>query len=335
VELEDILKNLVKQHATKKVDLHCISGYSFSPLDNSEILSMFDTNSDLIVIDRSLNCNNTVDFLQWGSQSMPKNNFVIVTSNYEYYQENNSNVVYFPVYLFLTLQNPSLTKYDIKNKRPYPLQCLSMNPWLHKTLNIVKLSQRSWFDQCQTSFYWVDSPGRPGASQGIVDWVVPELTEEEKDIITRLTIPFTINLDNEPFPDGWEYVSNASQTHRLCYIDYVLESSVHEKFVSEKIWKPILSGQLFLSLGSMGLIKHLEDLGIDTFRDIIDHSRYDNVVDTRTKIDVILGLLDNLLCSNLDRLWDDTYERRLHNLNLMYDPDFHQQLSQDLISRIS
>lgn len=339
MELEDILKNLVKTHSTKNIDLHCISSYNpTEPEPQQQLRESFDFASDIVMIDRSLNCNNTALFLEWGLQSIPKvdqHRFLLVTGDYSYYKQNHPNVVYFPVYFFLLLRNPTLKKHDMLSPRPYPFQCLNINPSPHKTLNIIKLSQRPWFKKSLTSFYWIDPPGNGYTNEGLIRVTMAELTKEEKNILNSFDLPLRIELPNEPDPVGNIYTSNASRCHELAFIDYVPESTVLEPFVSEKIWKPIFSGQLFLTLGPMGLIQHLQDLGIDTFSDIIDHSKYDHVFDTREKIDIILGLLDNLLCSDLEKIWQDTYERRCRNCDLMYDPEFHHKLTQELIDRIS
>ena len=43
------------------------------------------------------------------------------------------------------------------------------------------------------------------------------------------------------------------------YVQLVTESTVEPRiFITEKTWKPIASGQLFLILGNPGIIKHLE-----------------------------------------------------------------------------
>ena len=330
METEDLLVNFVRQYSKKPTIFKTIVGHQL------QYLNVEDLDHNILILDQSSYHYDMIKYIERALTILPPDRFIVLSSDYSYYTQHHPNIVYFPVYLFqFLLKNPTLKHYNMQASRPYPLQCLSLNPRFHKTLNIIKLSQYPWFDKCLKSFYWADPPNCSASNQHLIDSVLPQLTQKERDIIDRLPLPIKVDLPNEPIVAGWDCVSNSSRAHANCYIDYVLESVINDHFVSEKIWKPIFSGQLFLTLGPPGLIKHLEYIGIDVFRDIIDHARYDHVMDLREKIDIILGLIDDLLCSDLEQIWHDTYQRRLHNFNLLHNPTFHQLLSQDFIDRIS
>jgi hypothetical protein len=131
-----------------------------------------------------------------------------------------------------------------------------------------------------------------------------------------------------------KFESNACPTYQTCYVDYLPESRTENTFISEKTWKPIFSGQLFLILGSVGTVEYLRDVGIDVFDDIIDHS-YDQEPDLEKKIGMLMTAIGNLLAQDLDQIWLDTYHRRQKNLDLVYSSAFQQRMFTDIASRVS
>jgi hypothetical protein len=333
------LRKFCDQHSTKRIEIFPALDYNLYLDKDIDIYKFVNPNCDLILFDTSFVPNCVDQCYDWIKSLQMKHQFAYVTSNFSYHNSTDKNIVYFPFYYFQSLDNPTRQVYDIKKTRPYPIQCLNMNPWLHRTLNLIHMSTRSWFDQAITSFHWLNSPnGVP--TDNLVNYVLTELTQEEKNILSALPLPITVTLPDEPDPVGWAYVGNASRAHELSYIDYITESGITEQFVSEKIWKPFFSGQLLLCLGPPGIIKHLNDLGLDTFNDIIDHQRYDNILgsspkDIRDKISAILDIVDNLMCKDLDKIWQDTYERRHHNLQMVQSEEFKFKILDKLIKTIS
>ena len=323
MDLEHHLEDKIAQYAKRSVALKKVSGLDINGVE----LTAEDHACDLILVDRSLNHNNTDQCIDWlNRQSSEK--IAVVSSNYAV---QDPRITYWPVWFFKLLDDPKLTRYDIQSLRPNPVQCLSINPWVHKTINIVKMSQRSWFDRCTKSFYWHQHPSEAGSWDSITEFVSTQLSAEELAVLNGLPLPYQVDLDHSPL----NYFANSGPADSSCYINYVLESSTGEVFISEKVSKPLFNGQFFLVLGPKGIMQHLADLGIDIYSDLIDHGQYDQVEDTRAKIKIILDLIDNLMLLDLDQVWMDTYERRLRNQMLMYDPEFHQRLSQNLIDRIS
>jgi hypothetical protein len=103
--------------------------------------------------------------------------------------------------------------------------------------------------------------------------------------------------------------------------------------VSEKSWKPLFSGQLFLILGPLGIIRYLKDIGVDVFDDWLDHD-YDQETDLDKKIQLLMTAVGGII-DHVDQIWSSTVARRQKNLDLVYSPDFYNLLTKDLISKVS
>ena len=312
-EIIDVTKSFIKKIASKT--------YRFIDVDNikNEVVHKNTLNLiDLTYTPYPVHLN--LDYL---------NDAYIITSDYSYYQGTNKKIIYFPSYFFQILNNPCLKKYDIENPRPYFLQCLNINPWLHKTLTVIELSKANWYHDCLVSFHWSDPPDRDLENFSLINSTLSNLNEDEKLQLYSLNLPLKLNLENEEKATGWVHVSNASNAHRLSYVDCVTESSTGAKFVSEKIWKPFLSGQLFVVVGPSGLVQHLKDIGLDVFEDIIDYKQYDDIKDIRLKIKIICSLLEKIH-KDINKIWLDTFDRRMKNLNFVLSNELSSKLSYEL-----
>jgi len=139
-----------------------------------------------------------------------------------------------------------------------------------------------------------------------------KLTDSEQQLWTLLKG----NLPKRKFDPELDDTSDLAYTDS--YINLVTETTVCNKvFVTEKTWKPIASGQLFLVLGNPGIIGHLRSIGIDCFDDIIDHS-YDSIEDPRERMFEVNQSLDKLLREDLFTLNIITKQRRTKNAELFW-----------------
>lgn len=115
------------------------------------------------------------------------------------------------------------------------------------------------------------------------------------------------------------------------YLHLVSEASVHDKiFLTEKTWKPIASGQLFLVWGNAGIVSHLRELGFDVFDDIIDHS-YDSEPDHRSRLDMIHQEIHRLVQHDFAEIYSKTMARRQSNFQKF----IGDQLMQPWVTRIN
>ena len=318
MSIEKIIKN--SQHSILYVP---VCAYQLpTHKETMDVIQKIDSSSnyDLIVLDKSAGpWDQDLEYVAWARSLNLKKPFVIVTSNYKYWFNKHDQIVYCPLWFFVLLSDPNVKKYNIVDPRPYKIACLSRNPWLHRSKNILAMRRQTWFSECQYSFGSEDKQNFDTSA---------DMTKEDLDFLnninhTKLALP-----DNSNF-----YVSNHSSAHKLCCIDYVTESRVDNMFVSEKSWKPLFSGQLFLILGSVGIIGYLKDIGVDVFDDLLDHA-YDQETDLDKKIHLLMNSINNII-DHVDQIWADTVSRRQKNLDLVYSPDFYNLLTKDLISKVS
>lgn len=139
-----------------------------------------------------------------------------------------------------------------------------------------------------------------------------DLTIEEQQLWAQLK-------ENLPGRQDFPEMDDTSDpAYTDSYINLVTETTVCDKvFISEKTWKPIASGQLFLILGNPGTIDHLRSIGIDCFDDIIDHS-YDSVADPRERMCKVRQSLDKLVKEDLFTINLSTKQRRTRNAELYW-----------------
>lgn len=87
-----------------------------------------------------------------------------------------------------------------------------------------------------------------------------------------------------------------------------------ELFITEKIWKPIIAQQIFVVHGKQYYLKNLQELGFQTFNNIIDES-YDKEGDPKEKIKKIVDLCKWLKTQDSKLLYEKTKKIREHNLH--------------------
>ena len=83
-------------------------------------------------------------------------------------------------------------------------------------------------------------------------------------------------------------------------------------FMTEKIWKPIIAGQVFVVHGNYQYLKKLREQGFKTFESVFDES-YDEIQDPNKRIDALAELIQKLKGSNWNVLYKQTEDIREHN----------------------
>jgi len=205
------------------------------------------------------------------------------------------------------------TKNSQSLDKTYKWSCLNANPRNHRIYNYYCFHQKSYFHDACFTFY---NGGATRADDVPLD---DEVTQFWNNI--KQTLPHSSTI----FSNGYPIADCNLPACYDSYIQLVVETTIIEKmFVSEKTWKPIASGQLFLIFGNPGTVSYLRNQGVDVFDDLIDHS-YDHTLDWKLRLHQIHQQLEILICQDLRKIYQDTRERREINRQKFLSGAFDQR----------
>ena len=114
---------------------------------------------------------------------------------------------------------------------------------------------------------------------------------------------YTDNLSDNEHNDYETYVEefyNDAYWNIVCETHLNLDGTTGT-FITEKTWKPIKHQQPFIILGTIGTLKHLQELGYKTFDGIIDES-YDYIKNDRERYDKAFQVIHNLASKSNNEL---------------------------------
>jgi hypothetical protein len=116
------------------------------------------------------------------------------------------------------------------------------------------------------------------------------------------------------------YDQNMTNFYSDSYFNIVLETMIDidnsdGQFITEKTFKPIFNNQFFVAVSSADHLRHLRDLGYQTFGRCIDES-YDAITNNQNRFEAVLNLTKSLIRSgqeSLHRLYLDLAPEIQHN----------------------
>jgi hypothetical protein len=207
----------------------------------------------------------------------------------------------------------------LNNKKQYKISCLNGNPRPHRIYNFLSLRKKLYFNDFLFSMHQTQNiPTR--SDDSIID---QSMLTEWSQLMPMLPDRNTA-LTNTPTKRADNYIQHPAYTDS--YVNLVTETTVISKvFVTEKTWKPVASGQLFLIIGNPGTVDYLRSQGVDVFDDIIDHKYYDDETDWQARILKVHRLIEDLLEQDLYKINQDTVERRKRNSERFFAGNFDQQ----------
>jgi hypothetical protein len=235
-------------------------------------------------------------------------NFIMLTHEPSDHQKK-SKLYYFPSWLYTALAVMPKPEVDLElMERTYKLSCLSGTPKNHRVYNHFYVENKPYYHDCLYKFYnYSDDNRRP--DEPPLDPVTYKRWQD-----TRHTYPL------------WNTSAGFSAVHPAftdTYINLVADTTILNRiFISEKVWKPISCGQLFLMLSNPGSAAHLKELGVDTFDDIIDHKYYDSEPNWQLRVEKIYTIIDQLMQQDLASIYNQTKHRRLINRQKYFNGDF-------------
>lgn len=220
---------------------------------------------------------------------------------------------------------------DIVNQRVREFSCLNRTPKDHRLLFYSMLKEHSLMDSFIYSFYdrWPYMSEKPLIRDTLLPppVIMPEgSAQRTKALGNVLDFPITW-LDQEI---GVNDHGIQHPAYYDAYCNVVTESSMDKDFVSEKIWKPIAAGQLFLVIGSQHTCRWLEELGFYTF----EKELYDDEPDHVKRIQKVVDIVANKR-SNVRQWWLDNLDKIQHNRDRFYSKEFNSMMIASIAKHFS
>jgi hypothetical protein len=237
-------------------------------------------------------------------------NFIMLSHNPTDHQIR-PKLYYFPSWLYLALKEMPKPKVDMDSvQRTYKLSCLSGTPKNHRIYNYFYAQAKPYYNDCVYNFYNYSDDNKR------LDEPPLDPVTEQRWQQTRHTYPMW-NLQKF---SGFDAL-HAAWTDT--YVNLVADTTILNRiFISEKVWKPISCGQIFLMLSNPGSVGHLKQLGIDTFDDIVDHKYYDNELNWQLRVEKVYTIIDRLMQQDLADIYYQTKQRRMINQQKYYSGEF-------------
>lgn len=232
--------------------------------------------------------------------------FLILSHSLKYDQNPAfHNVIYFPHNYFDCIfgwdRSAALKNVDT-TQRQYFLSCLNRQPRITRIYNYLNLIEKPYFNKMLFTMYDLKN-STTNRDTWLNEWLDKEMWAKWDTIKSSLPTecPNDLDIDNSAYSDA--------------YINLVTETFTQPNvlFLTEKIWKPIACGQMFIVIGSTGVMSYLKSIGFDTYDDIIDHNRYQHITDWKLRINAIHKLLDELYELDWNEIYVKTRNRRLTN----------------------
>lgn len=234
---------------------------------------------------------------------------VLFTSNYDDYTAY-SNIFYVPYQLIRS--RVFYKKLDITNKRKYKVSCLNRNPNTHKIYTFFKLHQLAAFNEMLISFSnIIPCDDRPLLSMDAHN--IRCMPDNVKEKLSKILL----YRQDVPNDDIWNWQNLINHNNHPAfsdsYLNIITETSYELVCLSEKTFKPLISGQLIAFSSAPCSLAAIKKIGFETFDETIN-PQYDTVLDMYARIDLMIHEIDNLY-HNIEDLYHENKEKIEFNQN--------------------
>jgi hypothetical protein len=210
--------------------------------------------------------------------------------------------------------------------RKYTLSCLNRRPMAHRVWWLTEFVKQGWINDCNIFTFLERDP--------YSDFPVHEHENYLEFLIPERKQMFLSHISNLPFKfgnfRGENDITNNHPAFSDSYLNIVTESDVEAVWFSEKTMKPLSTGQLFVIAAGAGSVACLREFGFDMFDDIIDHARYDNILNWNDRMTAVSGLVAELYNTNWKDVYQRTHRRRVKNIERFWSPEFRNIICSEL-----
>jgi glutaredoxin len=227
-----------------------------------------------------------------------------ITKPYIELKSNFKNTDYYPYHLFYSAYHAKFDTVDFDSTRQYTISYINRSTRFTRIYLLLKLLEKS-YDDIKINWFKLSDSNQP----------IPDSTVLAEQIGKNLADEF-FDIEHT-FPD---YLPKSE--YQLCsdisdftssYLNIVTEARCDDiGYLTEKTYKPIRAGQLFLMQGPPGTVSYLRSIGFDTFDDLLDHDKYDHEPNWQKRTDLMLSVLDRAY-SHIEDYFLSTASRRLKN----------------------
>lgn len=266
----------------KKVCLLITHDFNHNQLNASDI--------DLILINLSDHPSNTIVF-------------DFFTKPYKVLTSNFHRPDYHPFHLLFSAYFAQFDNIDFDNKKQYLISLVNRSPRPTRLYFLNKIRQKHVLQNLYIKWFKMSLSNGPVPTIKNITEILGQDTEDflryEKNYPEfRATSESELCINVEDF--------------RNSYLNLVLESRLENiGYLTEKIYKPLRTGQLFLVQGPPGAVQYLRNIGFDTYDDFIDHS-YDSIEDWQARSDAVLSELERIY-PDIEKFYFASKSRRVYN----------------------
>jgi len=228
--------------------------------------------------------------------------------------DENCSTITFPYWLIAYPKYYNINTETSCNffEKQYIFSCLSYRYRAIRAANLIKLHKSTFWKQSLISFNNI--PQGDTASDCINDYIENGQSYFEENLKCQLPLaPIKNNIEN--------LLDYTNPAYLNSYVNIVLEHTINYAMFTEKTIKCLLAEQIFVIFGGVGIISLLEKYGFDVYRDIIDHSKYENTVDPSIRLKNLYVLLEEIKHYNWEHIYQKTSLRRERNKKLLLGND--------------
>lgn len=232
----------------------------------------------------------------------------------------------YPSWLFV-FKKQTLPTVDFSKQRQHAFSCLNRNPTFHRLMLYSMIKNAGLLDRFVYSFY--DRCPYQGH----------KITSYQYKVMQDVVSPklYQECLENiQDFPIAWHNEQQGINDHSIAHDAYmntwcniVTETSALHSFTSEKIWKPIAAGQLFLIAGASGTASWLKQLGFNVFND-----EYDTELVLEQRFVKIINIIEQH-AKDLEQWWKQNRFQIEQNYYHFHSGNVEKQILDPLIKQLN
>jgi hypothetical protein len=261
-------------------------------------------------------------------ESLFKKPYLILSSD-----TGSTNSIFYPYWITTYPSGYEIDTSVTNNKltRTFLYSCLNFHPHPHRISNLVKLHQSTYWDRTLITFADVikhyqtrEQAYHTHPNVNEPDVYVPNGTQYFVGHLLAL-LPMAPDPDLSDTSTMEKLLQYTNRAYLDSYVNISMESYLDIPFITEKTTKCFLAEQFFVPYAAPGFVQYLDNLGFDTYSDIIDHAAYDSIQNNKERMDRMHVLLDTMQHWDWASIYAKTQTRRTANRNIILSGQFLTQ----------